>query len=268
MRILPPSRKGEGDEIEDEEQDVDQDAEVEEEDEGEDAGKSLRAHAQVAHGEQGGDADGVDGAGDGVANEDEEDESDNGGEELGGGAGEGGEHLVAGGVAEVARGEGDGLAPAEHQRAAEDEEDGPDEHAEEIEVAGGVHAEAAHHARGGIAETVGGPGLRAVVQGDRETMTTSSKMIKATFNGMKIVYGTIFFFLGVVGGVDFVASIIAAAWVDPVHRKFTQCRRTRRDNESGDSVGCLRFSLLRGAAGYSAVGMEPVVVTPAVMTEL
>ncbi len=98
----------------------------------------------------------------------ERDEGDEGGEQLGGGAGEGGEHLVARRIAEVARGEGDGLAPAEDERAAEDEEDGPDEHAEEVEVAGRVHGEATHHACGGVAEAVGGPGLGAVVQGDGE----------------------------------------------------------------------------------------------------
>jgi hypothetical protein len=93
-------------------------------------------------------------------------------------------------------------------------------------------------------------------------------MIKATFNGMEIVYGTIFSSLAWWERYRLRASITAAAWVDPVTRKFTQCRRTRRENESGDSIGCLRFSLLRWMMGYSAVGMEPVVVTPAVMTEL
>ncbi len=165
---LAAVEEGEGQQVEDEEEGVDEDAEVEEEDEGEDAGKAFGADAEVAHGELGGDDERVDGAGDGVADDDEREESDDGGEELGGGAGEGGEHFVAGGVAEVARSEGDGLAPAEDERAAEDEEDGPDEGSEEVEVAGGVHGEAAHHAGGGVAETVGGPGLGTVVKGDGE----------------------------------------------------------------------------------------------------
>ena len=41
-------------------------------------------------------------------------------------------------------------------------------------------------------------------------------------------------------------------------------------DESGDGSGCLRFRFKGGVGrvGYSAVGMEPLVVTPAVMTEL
>ncbi len=165
---LAAVEEGQGNEVEDEEQGVDEDAEVEKEDEGEDAGKAFGADAEVAHGELGGDDEGVNGAGDGVADDDEREEGDDGGEELGGGAGKGGKHLVAGGVAEVARGEGDGLAPAEDERAAEDEQDGPDEGSEEVEVTGGVHGEAAHHAGGGVAEAVGGPGLSAVVERDGE----------------------------------------------------------------------------------------------------
>src|ERR1700679_934778 len=69
----------EGDEVEDEEQQVDQDAEVEEEDGGGDAGKALGAHAQVAHSQLGGDDQRVEGAGDGVSDDDEGDERDDGG---------------------------------------------------------------------------------------------------------------------------------------------------------------------------------------------
>ena len=165
---LASVQEGQRDEVEDAEQDVDQDAEVEEQDQGKDAGEALDAEGGVAHGEVGGDDEGVQSAGEGMPDDDQDQQCDDCGEQLRGGTGQGSQHLVSRGIPEVARGEGDRLAPAQDQRAAKDEEYGPDERAEQIKVASRVHAEAAHHAGGRVAQPIGGPGLSAVMQGDGE----------------------------------------------------------------------------------------------------
>jgi hypothetical protein len=97
------------------------------------------------------------------------DQADDGGQYLSGGAGEDGEHLAVL-AREVAVGRGYGLAPTQQQRVREDEDaqQRRDHHSEEIEVASGVHGHPAEHASGGVAEAVGHPRLRAVVQGDGE----------------------------------------------------------------------------------------------------
>jgi hypothetical protein len=160
--------RGERDKVEDEEQQVDEDDEVEKERDGEERGKAFCGDSRhvLRDGDSCDDA-GIAGGQD-VFDDNQENESDAGREQVAGGAGEGDEDVIAAVVLEVASGDGSGLRPADEEAAVDQRDEREEDGADGVEVLDWVEGDTAKHHRGGVAEAHGGPGVRALVHAEGE----------------------------------------------------------------------------------------------------
>ena len=154
------------DEVEDEEHQIDEDDVVEEEGDGKELRQVLGGDAGVVGGEGHGGDDGDLAVGDGVLEDEQQDQGDGGRDQVAGRAGEGDEDVVAAVVLEVTGRDGSGFGPAE-EHSAVDEADEREEHgAKGVEVLERIEGDSAEHLGGRVAKTPGGPCVGALMHAE------------------------------------------------------------------------------------------------------